>query len=77
MLLYWGILCKKIWQKDRRRGCRSRYWGVKCGEGILFEDRTKGLLAQAIFFALLSIFIYTGKGYDSELFRIFFGSQAD
>ncbi len=56
MLLYWGILCKKIWQKDRRRGCRSRYWGVKCGEGILFEDRTKGLLAQAIFFALLSIF---------------------
>ena len=33
-----------------------RYWGIKCGEGILFEDRTKGLLAQAIFFALFSIF---------------------
>jgi len=47
---------KKIWQKDRRRGCRSRYWSIKCGEGILFEDRTKGLLAQAIFFALFSIF---------------------
>lgn len=56
MLLYWEILCKKISQKDRKRGCRSRYWGIKCGEGILFEDRTKGLLAQAIFFALLSIF---------------------
>ena len=56
MLLYWEFYVKKIWQKDRRRGCRLRYWGIKCGEGILFKDRTKGLLAQAIFFALLSIF---------------------
>lgn|GEM_PF-5142900 len=30
--------------------------GYQVWEGILFEDRTKGLLAQAIFFALLSIF---------------------
>lgn len=52
------------------------YWDIRGREGILFEDRTEGLLSQAIFQFAISYYII-GRGYESGLFRIFFGSQTD
>lgn len=78
MLLYWEFYVKKIWQKDRKRGCRSRYWGIKCGKASSSKIERKDYLhKQSFSLCCLSSYIYTGKGYDSELFRVFFGSQAD
>ena len=77
MLLYWEFYVKKIWQKDRKRGCRSRYWGIKCGKASSSKIERKDYLHKQSFSLCCLSSIYTGKGYDSELIRVFFGSQAD
>ena len=77
MLLYWEFYVKKIWQKDRTRGCRSRYWGIKCGKASSSKIERKDYLHKQSFSLCFLSSICIGKGYDSELFRVFFGSQAD
>jgi len=53
MLLYWEFYVKKIWQKDRKRGCRSRYWGIKCGKASSSKIERKDYLHKQSFFAVL------------------------
>lgn len=78
MLLYWEILCKKRFRRKIEKEDADQDIGVSSvGKASSSKIERKDYLHKQSFSLCCLSSIYTGKEYDSELFRIFFGSQAD
>lgn len=78
MLLYWEILCKKDFAERIEKEDADQDIGVSSvGKASSSKIERKDYLHKQSFSLCCLSSIYTGKEYDSELFRIFFGSQAD